>query len=274
MPSPLTKYQRQPKQSIDLPSKGQWYGPGSLERFEDLDVFSMTASDEIATKTPDALISGNATASIIKNCIPSIRNPWEVPMADIYTILSAIRMASYGEKINIANVCTACSETNSYDVSLQNIIGYFATVEFISEFEVEGIKFYVRPLSYKELNEINKLNFKLQRRLSQTIPLIENEDEQAEATQQVYEELSNLRTSTICTSIAKVVIEGEEESNNDNISEFITSADKVFFGKAEEIIMKNNEAFAIPATDITCASCGHESKLDIEIDYSNFFVKG
>ena len=51
MPSPLTKYQRQPKQSIDLPSKGRWYSQGSLEKSEELEVFSMTASNEIATKT-------------------------------------------------------------------------------------------------------------------------------------------------------------------------------------------------------------------------------
>ena len=106
MPSPLTKYQRQPKQSIDLPSKGRWYSQGSLEKSEELEVFSMTASNEIATKTPDTLLSGNTTVDIIKSCVPSIRNPWEIPLTDIYTILGVIRMASYGSSINAKNTCT------------------------------------------------------------------------------------------------------------------------------------------------------------------------
>ena len=109
MPSPLTKYQRQPKQSIDLPSKGRWYSQGSLEKSEELEVFSMTASNEIATKTPDTLLSGNTTVDIIKSCVPSIRNPWEIPLTDIYTILGVIRMASYGSSINAKNTCTECT---------------------------------------------------------------------------------------------------------------------------------------------------------------------
>jgi len=233
MPSPLTKYQRQPKQSIDLPSKGKWYNPATLDKHEELEVYSMTASDEIGTKTPDALLSGNATASIIKNCIPTIKNPWEIPMTDIYTILSAIRMASYGDSLSISNTCTECQEDNSYDVNIQNMIGHFSGGVFDDKIEIENIKFTVRPLTFKELNEINKLNFKAQRKLMQAIPLIENDDQQAEETQKVYEELANLRTSTVLTTVASIEIEGETETNHAAIGEFLTTADKVFFTSLE-----------------------------------------
>jgi hypothetical protein len=274
MPSPLAKYQRQPKQSIDLPSKGRWYAPGTLTAHEDLDVFSMTASDEIGTKTPDALLSGNATASIIKNCIPSIKNPWEIPMTDIYTILSAIRMSSYGETFNMDSTCVECSEDNSYEISIQTMIGHFAGGTFIDNFELENIKFDIRPLNFKELNEINKFNFKAQRRLLQTIPNITDEDERAQESQKVYDELANLRSSTVITAIAKVTIEGEEETNFDAISNFLKNSDKKFFTKAEELLVANNKAFSIPPTETVCASCGHKAELEIELDYSNFFAQG
>ena len=74
--SPLQKYKRQPKLFIDLPSKGAWYSPQVAEKFEELEVYSMSASDEIAVKTPDALITGNAVVNIIQNCIPEIKNAW------------------------------------------------------------------------------------------------------------------------------------------------------------------------------------------------------
>jgi len=63
MPNILEKYQRQPKLYIDLPSKGRWYPPNALAKSDELAIYSMTASDEIATKTPDALFSGNTTVN-------------------------------------------------------------------------------------------------------------------------------------------------------------------------------------------------------------------
>lgn len=54
--SPLQKFQRQPKLYIDLPSNGKWYNENIIAdgTSTSLAVFSMTANDEIAFKTPDA----------------------------------------------------------------------------------------------------------------------------------------------------------------------------------------------------------------------------
>ena len=274
MPSPLTKYQRQPKQSIDLPSKGKWYSQGSLTKTEELEIFSMTASDEIATKTPDTLLSGNTTVSIIKNCVPSIKDPWEIPMTDIYTVLSAIRMASYGDNISATNTCTECSEENNYEVGIQNMISHFAKGNFQDNIVVDNMKFHLRPLTFKELNEINKQNFRHQRTLMQAVPSIEDENLRAEESQKVYTALSELRKNTVISSILKVEVDDEEETDLIEIAKFVENSDKDFFIKVEQAIMKNNEQFIVPQTDITCANCGHESKLNIELDYSNFFAQG
>ncbi len=274
MPSPLTKYQRQPKQSIDLPSKGKWYSQGSLTKTEDLEIFSMTASDEIATKTPDTLLSGNTTVSIIKNCVPSIKDPWEIPMTDIYTVLSAIRMASYGDNISATNTCTECGEENNYEVGIQNMISHFAKGNFQDNIVVDNMKFHLRPLTFKELNEINKQNFRHQRTLMQAVPSIEDENLRAEESQKVYTALSELRKNTVISSIFKVEVDDEEETDLIEIAKFVENSDKDFFIKVEQAIMKNNEQFIVPQTDITCANCGHESKLNIELDYSNFFAQG
>ena len=274
MTSPLTKYQRQPKQSIDLPSKGKWYSQGSLTKTEELEVFSMTASNEIATKTPDTLLSGNTTVSIITNCIPSIKNAWEIPMVDIYTILCVIRMASYGENISATNTCTECSEENTYEINIQNMIAHFAKGNFQDNVVFDNMNFYLRPLTFKELNEINKQNFKHQRSLMQSIPLIEDENIRGEETQKVYSALSELRKNTVISSISKIEVDNEEETDLHEIAKFIENADMDFFIKVEQAIMTNNEQFIVPSTDITCASCGHKSKLNIELDYSNFFAQG
>ena len=274
MPSPLTKYQRQPKNYIDLPSQGRWYAPGSLEKHKELEVYSMTASDEIATKTPDALLSGNATASIIKNCVPAIKDPWQIPMVDIYTILSAIRMASYGDTISVNNTCSECGAENKYEVGLQNMITHFGQQTFVDSFEVDNFKINLRPLNYKTFNEINKENFKLQRTISQTIPTITDQDTQAEETQKIFDALAQLKMQSVMFSISSIIVDGEEENNPQAIQDFMKNAEKHFYTKAEDLLVKNNENFGVPPTAISCSSCSHNSDLSIEMDYSNFFAQG
>ena len=78
--SKLQQFYRQPKIYIKLPSKGKHY---SAEEFEptttgEIPVYSMTAKDEIKFKTPDALMSGQATVDIIESCAPNIKDAWKV----------------------------------------------------------------------------------------------------------------------------------------------------------------------------------------------------
>ena len=103
---------------------------------------------------------------------------------------------------------------------------------------------------------------------------MEDEDVQAEATQQVYDELNNLKVSTVSTSVATIEINGEVEKNQNAISEFLKSSESKFYNKVEEMLIENNLAFAVPTTKTTCSTCGHEADLNIEMDYSNFFAQG
>src|SRR6056300_1622120 len=100
--SPLQKFYRQPKLYLSLPSDGKYYPPGVLETTEtgEYPVYSMTAKDELAFKTPDALINGQSTVDVIQSCIPNIKNAWEMPSLDLDAALIAIRIATYGEHMD------------------------------------------------------------------------------------------------------------------------------------------------------------------------------
>lgn len=101
--NPLASFFRQPKIYVSLPSKGMFWTKESLEMTEngELPVYAMTAKDEIMLKTPDALISGQATVDVIQSCIPAIKDAWKMPSIDLDTILVAIRIATYGEKMDL-----------------------------------------------------------------------------------------------------------------------------------------------------------------------------
>jgi len=272
--SPLKKYQRQPKLYIDLPSKGRYYPPGSLAKSEELAVYSMTASDEILIKTPDALFNGETTVRIIQSCIPDIKNPWQMPVIDLYTCLAAIRLASYGSTLSVTTECTKCKEENAYSVSLQNMIDHLRSATFIENCEHEGFLFDLAPLSLKEVSDISVRNFKIQRQIYQYLPEIKDADERDKETQKLYEDVMNLNVGQVVQHIVKITTdENEEEDDINSIVEFIQNADKGFYAKVQETVVKNNQSFALPKNTCACASCGHEEELVLDLDYSNFFVQ-
>ena len=79
--NPLAKHFRQPQLYIQLPSKGKYYPPGTLEMpvTKELPVYPMTAKDELSFMTPDALLNGQGTVDVIQSCIPNIKDAWAMP---------------------------------------------------------------------------------------------------------------------------------------------------------------------------------------------------
>ena len=109
--NPLSGFFRQPKIYVRLPSKGKFYPDGSLDASADgqYPVYAMTAKDELMFKTPDALLSGQSTVELIKSCIPAILDPWSMPSIDLDFALIAIRIATYGDKMEVGCNCPHCN---------------------------------------------------------------------------------------------------------------------------------------------------------------------
>ena len=103
--NPLQQYFRQPKIYIKLPTSGIYSPPGTVQGdINNLPVYGMSGMDEIIMKTPDALLTGESVVKIIQSCCPSITNAWALSSLDTEMILTAIRIATYGNKIGRAHV--------------------------------------------------------------------------------------------------------------------------------------------------------------------------
>lgn len=270
--SPLRKRRRQPKLYIDLPSGGKGYMPGSLQKVQELEVYSMTASDEIGIKTPDALITGAATANVIKSCVPAIANPWNVLVTDLYTILSAIKIASYGATTETSGVCPECKETSQYEVGLQQVIDYYGTLTYDKSLTHDDIKINLRPLTYREFTEIGKATTQQSRTMMQVIQPMPESEEKSQSLQQVYDTLAEIRMETVLLSVESIELEGHTETDKAEINDFIRNAESSLFNKLEERIIKNNQTYTVPEQPVNCGSCEHEYKVSLDLDYSSFFV--
>ena len=119
----LNKYFRQPAVYISLPTSGN-YPPTVLEKSQtgEIGVMPMTARDEIKFKTPDALMNGQVVVDVIQSCIPQIKDAWQISNYDLDTILIAIRIATYGETMDITFNVPIVNEKSSHTVNLPALL--------------------------------------------------------------------------------------------------------------------------------------------------------
>lgn len=271
--SPLSKFKRQPKLYIDLPSKGAWYPKDKLEKSEEIEVYSMTANDEIAIKTPDALYTGHAVVSIIQSCIPSIKDAWFVPMTDIDYILGSIRLASYGTDLQLKATCSECKNEDEYKLPVQYILDFVQNSKQTYEINVQDFKFHLRPLTYKEYTEIQQKNIQIQRTLFQNIAKMEEGNEKQAELDRLYDSLNDMTKFAVCSTIIRVTTpDGDIEETPQFIQDFLINGDKEFFNAVKETYLANQETTKLPPVSVNCSSCNHENKTSPNLDYASFFV--
>lgn len=279
-PNPLSKYFRQPKVYVSLPSQGQYYPPGSLEVNENNEypVFAMTAKDEMTIKTPDALLNGQATVSVIQSCVPAIKNAWAVPSVDLDALLIAIRIATYGEMMDITTKTPVTGEEKEFEVDLKIMLDQVSNHDFNNVLTYQDLIIHMRPLSYKEFTEINLKTFEEQRIFALIDDTEMDDGEKLERFTQSFAKLTDLTFGSVERAISKIIIGDQEVTDRRHIAEFIANADKSLFETIQEHLSNEKNKFAIKplvvdATDEEMAQGVPPTyEVPITFDSSNFFV--
>lgn len=270
--NPLQKYFRQPKIFISLPSQGIYSPQGSITGdVNKLPVYGMTGMDEILLKTADALISGESTARVIQSCMPDITDPWSVSTLDIDLILSAIRVATYGNTIESERTCSACGSENAYSFNLSTVIDFYSNCHYENTFKLDDLTIVIRPLSYKQSTDFSLRNFGLQKRIAQ-INSVKDEEERTKLSDEVFKELTELRHEVFAAGIESVTANGEVVTDREFIDEWLRNVDREVTEKINKHVDSNKIRWTPPLQKAKCESCGHEDDVIIELDQSNFFV--
>ena len=274
--SPLKKYRRQPKLYVSIPSNGKWYNETIVAEntYTNLAVFSMTASDEILFKTPDALINGIATSKNISSCIPAILDPWKIKTLDLDAILIAIRIASYGETMNVNTVCNKCSAENTYEVNLQSYLDYFASKKYVDKLSYNNFVLTFSPLNYKQWSDIQKQQTSYSRALNLQVSKIKDNTEKEEFIQTLIDKINYLVAQSILDQVVSIEVDGEVETDPVEIKEFLENQDVELYHKIKKLIESNTKEWSLPDEKIECTSCNAKSNIKVSLDTSDFFVKG
>ena len=277
--SVLNKYKRQPKIYLTLPSNGNFYPSNPMEKTGsgELPIYSMTAKDEIMIKTPDALMSGDATVDVIKSCCPMIDDPWSMPSIDLDAILIAIRIATYGEKMELKVPIRYFEDddmkvgSETIEIDLRTILDSMQGKTWNGSMQLGELTFKLRPLTYKETTQFFMTTFENQR-LSQIMQDDKvNEDQKMKAFKEGFKKLSQMTLDMVCTNITSIETPEGIETNPQAIKQFFETTDKQTFMSVQKHLEQLKNTWSTPTTKFQVPEDYVEKGADKTIDVPMVF---
>jgi hypothetical protein len=271
--NPLRRHFRQPAIYVKLPSDGNYYPPGALAMPDnrELAVLPMTAVDEITSRTPDALFNGSAVMEIINSCIPAIKNPWAMPVIDLNTVLVAMRVASYGHSMDIESTCPSCRHNNEFTVDLRSVLDRLDQPDYTKTLVVGDLEFVFRPLTYKEVNQNNQLQFEDQKFMQVLSNTEMPEQEKMKILGDSFRKITELSIQSLGLSISQIKTPDAIVTDYNDINEFLHNCDKKMFEQVRDRIIELKNKSDIPPLDLACTECSHKYTQQFGLDMSNFF---
>lgn len=271
--NPLSRFFRQPAIYLRLPSSGSHWPDGSLDMPDnkELPVFPMTAVDEIAYRTPDALFNGEAVVSVIQSCIPNIKDAWKIPAVDIDSILIAIRIASFGHEMPISTACPGCNEENEYNLDLRTVLDKLRSPDYSAHLQHGDITVTYRPLNYREMSDSNLIQFEQQKTLQVLADTTVSAESKAQQLNQMMKRITKVTIRAMAQSISEIQAGDAVTSDVNYIEEFLQNCDRKIFNKIKDEIMALREQAELKPLKIKCPSCQNEYEQVFTMDMARFF---
>jgi len=280
--NPLSGFMRQPKIYIKLPSGGEFWPAGSLNKTEngEYPVYSMTAKDELMLKVPDALMNGQAVTSVIEHCVPNIKNAWHVPNIDLDVILIAIRIATYGEIMTVPVVVGEDTDLE-YSLNLNLLMDtLMGQIKWETAIPVSpDLTVHVRPINYKQMTESALKTFETQRIFDAINNQTVSDAEKAKVFNESFDKLNQITIGIVNNSVFAIESSAGTTDNPAHIQEFMENTDKEIFDivkKQIETQRENNsiKPLKIQTTDQMREAGVAEDEIEIPLvfDASYFFA--
>jgi hypothetical protein len=282
-----SKYTRQPKHYIRLPSQSAWYESGNLELTHtgELPIRAMTARDEQVLKNPEALLNGDAIARVVRSCCPEIKmDPMDLISADMEVILLAIMSASYNRTMDFDTECPKCKKENRFEANISRLLD---TVRFMNREPVfveniytldngttETLKFFLSPLRYQQITRKSLMELEQ----SKLMMLLKNdtisEDDKLHRYSEIFERMvsENFYSVVECVEYIETPLNGNIEDRK-TIEMIFAELDRNKVDECVEKISQMSDSCIDTTYQAVCQSCGHEWTTQVEMDASRFFAK-
>ena len=279
--NPLQKYYRQPAIYIKLPSGGRYYPKNVFTPTEtgDIPILPMTVKDELAFKTPDAMINGQSTVDVIKSCVPNLLDPWQMVNYDTDAVLLAIRIATYGETMDINYRVPGTDDEQTHTINLPALLEDLGKVEIKDETTTsKGFKVEMQPLSYRTLTKIQIARFEQQKMYGTIDNSTMSDEAKQSAFAKSFETLNMVNFSLLVDSIKSITTpEGNTVVDRAQIIEFCNNADATTVTEIQDKLSELRVQAQIPPLRIKATEDqikkGAPTSFEVPVtfDNSNFF---
>ena len=279
--NPLQKYYRQPAIYIKLPSGGRYYPKEVFTPTEtgEIPILPMTVKDELAFKTPDAMINGQSTVDVIKSCVPNMLDPWKMVNYDTDAVLLAIRIATYGETMDVNFRVPVTNEEQSHTLNLPALLEDLGRAEIVDETMTSTkFKIEIEPLTYKSLTKIQIARFEQQKMYGTIDNSTMTDEAKQSAFAKSFETLNMVNFSLLVDSIKSITTpEGNTVVDRAQIIEFCNNADAKTVTEIQEKLSDLRVQAQIPPLRIKTTDDqikkGAPTSFEVPVtfDSSNFF---
>lgn len=233
-------------------------------------VYASVASDEFTIRTPDALMNGMATESLIQSCCPSL-NVTDLLLCDIQHLLAIIKIATQGNLLEILLKCPKCHESDPYEINLQQVVPFLTAKKWFETLCIDDLFITFRSPTYEEFSTFAIADFKISKQLFQLTHLDNTQDyNNIIASLLEQKQKLHLNFQTLC--VASI-------SNNDDIFTNSKTFIKEWFEQCEISRQKQIVAYIEEAKkdqslkdfNIVCSHCSNPFVVPIDLDLSNQF---
>ena len=280
--NPLQGYFRQPKIYIKLPSNGNFWEVGSIDIPEngEYPVYAMTAKDEITMRTADGLMNGQATVDVIKSCMPNLKDPWKMPSIDLDAVFIAMKIATYGENMDMKTTVPGTDMEKDFTVDLRKLLDLMLSQTYNTEIKVDELTLNIKPMNYQEYTKNSLATFEEQRIFSIVNDNTLSDSQKNKAFQDAFKKLTELNVRMVIDSIHSIQVGEDIVSDRRHINEFIENADKKFYDAVFSSLEVERKKFAVQPFEFTAtpeekeAGAQDQYTIPVLMDPSNFFAQG
>lgn len=277
--NPLQKYFRQPSVYIKLPS-GLQYGTDVIEPSTtgELAVLPMTAMDEVKFKTPDALMNGQGVVDVIQSCIPQIKDAWRITSYDLDSIFLAIRIATYGETMDITYNLPVMNEKRSHTINLPAMLDAISRTVIEHKFSLNGLTFHIAPLTYKDMNMVSLETFQQSRIYTSLKNSTIADEEKVKTFDESFKKMTELGNDILIKNIRKIDTETESVTDPAQIEEFFKNADAKMMSELQKKLQKLRLQGSSPPVKFKASEeeikkgVPASYEVPVTFDTANFFV--
>jgi hypothetical protein len=133
------------------------------------------------------------------------------------------------------------------------------------------IEIFFRPMTYKNINDNNALQYENQK-LLQILPDSEiAENEKMSALGQTLKRITDITVKALAQGIAVIKTPQAMVSEPEYIDEFLKNCDRELFNRVRDHIVKLKVQAEMPPMSLVCPECKNEYEQAITLDMTSFF---